>query len=43
MSKAEGVFFKGQLIHTYPPHCPLRFIVKDILYMQAQKGRAGIS
>ena len=25
---------------TYPHKCPLHYIVKDILYVQAQKGRA---
>jgi hypothetical protein len=35
--KSSGV------IHRCPHECPLHNIVKDIVYMQAQKGRAGIS
>jgi hypothetical protein len=43
LSKRESCFCKGQVIHSYPLTCPLRNIVKDILYMQAQKGRAATS
>jgi len=33
----------ARVINSYPPLCPLHLIVKDIVYMQAQKGRAGIT
>ncbi len=31
------------VINSYPQVCPLHKVIKDILYMQAQQGRAGIS
>ena len=33
----------SRVIHSYPHACPLHTIVKDIVYMQAQRGRAGIT
>ena len=40
LSNRGGVFFKGQVIPSLSHYCPLRLFVKDILYMQAQRGRA---
>lgn len=36
----KNVFYKGHLVHSYPPICPLQEIIKDIYFKQAHKGRA---
>jgi hypothetical protein len=41
MSFIKDILFYD--MHSYAQACPLHTIVKDIVYMQAQRGRAEVS